>query len=266
MSESASRPIDTSVPHSARIWNYLLGGKDYYEVDRVAGEAYREAFPGIVDIARGQRYFLDRAVQFLAGEAGIRQFLDIGTGLPTQDNTHELAQRVAPEAHIVYVDNDPLVLAHAGALLTSSPEGRTYYVEADVRDPDVILAAAAERLDFSRPVALTMLGVLGHIGDEEQPHAIVRRLVEGLPVGSYVALADGTDTNREFAEAQRRYNEGGSVPYTLRSPDRMVAFFDGLELVEPGVVPLPQWRPQFAEVGAATDITHELCGVGRKLA
>ncbi len=160
--------IDMTVPHSARIWNYWLGGKDNYPVDRAAGDQYREVFPGVIDVARASRQFLTRAVRYLAGEAGVRQFLDIGTGLPTVDNTHEVAQRVAPESRIVYVDNDPLVLTHARALLTSTPQGVTDYIDADLREPDKILEAAAKTLDFTQPIALMLMGIMGHIGDYDE--------------------------------------------------------------------------------------------------
>jgi hypothetical protein len=160
--------IDTTVPHSARVWNYWLGGKDNYPVDRAAGEQFREIFPEIVDAARTSRQFLTRAVRYLAGVAGIRQFLDVGTGLPTADNTHEVAQRVAPDSRIVYVDNDPLVLTHARALLTSTPQGVTENIDADVREPDKIVLAAAKTLDFTQPTALMLLGILGHIGDYDE--------------------------------------------------------------------------------------------------
>src|SRR5215468_5447246 len=155
-----SPKIDTSVPYPARIWNYWLGGKDNYPVDRAAGEEYVKVFPGIVDIARHSRYFPARAVRFLAGDAGIRQFLDVGTGLPTVDNTHEVAQRVAPECKIVYVDNDPLVLVHARALLTSTPEGVCDYIDADLHQPATILTSARHILDFTQPIALMMLGIV----------------------------------------------------------------------------------------------------------
>ncbi len=160
--------IDTSVPHSARVWNYWLGGKDHYPVDRAAGEQFREVFPEIVNAARASRQFLTRAVRYLAGEAGIRQFLDIGTGLPTADNTHEVAQRAAPACRIVYVDNDPLVLTHARALLTSTPEGATDYVDADLREPGKIVEGAARTLDFTQPVALMLMGILGHAADDDE--------------------------------------------------------------------------------------------------
>ncbi|GAA2431835.1 SAM-dependent methyltransferase [Streptomyces macrosporus] len=261
--DDALSRIDTSVPHSARIWNYWLGGKNHYEVDRVAGDQYRETFPGIVDMARGSRGFLVRAVTHLAGEAGVRQFLDIGTGLPTADNTHEVAQRVAPEARIVYVDNDPLVLAHARALLTSSPEGATDYLDADLHDTDTILTQAARTLDFDRPIALMLMGILGHVPDYEVARSIVKRLVDALPPDSYLVLYDGTDTDEALAKAQQDYDEGGSDPYRLRSPEQIAGFFDGLELLDPGVVSTSQWRPGTADLPAEV---KTFGGVGRKTA
>ncbi|WP_433179984.1 SAM-dependent methyltransferase [Actinoallomurus sp. CA-150999] len=255
--------IDTTVPHSARIWNYWLGGKDNYPVDRQAGDEFREVFPGIVDAARAVRHFLARAVRHLAGEVGIRQFLDIGTGLPTVDNTHEIAQRVAPETRIVYVDNDPLVLAHARALLTSTSEGATDYIDADVRDPDRILEAAAATLDFDRPVGLMLLGIMGHIDDPEDPHGIARRLLDALPSGSYLVLNDGTNTDPKRREAHQRYNSGGAIPYHLRSPEEITRFFDGLELLEPGVVPVSQWRPEHSPFGLPPRV-ETLGGMGHK--
>jgi hypothetical protein len=240
--------IDTSVPQSARIWNYWLGGKDYFPVDQAAGDQYREVFPGIVDIARASRGFLTRAVRYLAGEAQIRQFLDIGTGLPTANNTHQVAQQLAPEARIVYVDNDPLVLVHARALLTTSAEGATDYIDADLRDPDRILEEAARTLDFDKPIALMLMGILGHIGDYEEARSIVRGLLASLPSGSYFALNDGTNViSKAFEEAQEGYNRSGAVPYHLRSPEQIAGFFEGLELVEPGVVSCPRWRPDPAD-------------------
>jgi O-methyltransferase involved in polyketide biosynthesis len=262
-----SPKIDVSVPHSARVWNYWLGGKDNYPVDRAAGEQFREVFPQIVDAARASRGFLTRAVGHLAGEAGIRQFLDIGTGLPTADNTHQVAQRVAPQARIVYVDNDPLVLAHARALLTSTPQGVTDYVDADVRDPDRILQAAARTLDFTRPVALMLLGILGHITDYDEARSIVRRLLDALPSGSYLALNDGTNVVNKAVveEAQRAYNQSGAVPYHPRSPEQIAGFFEGLELVEPGVVSCSRWRPDPADLrGGLPPEVDMFGGVGRK--
>ncbi|WP_033526261.1 SAM-dependent methyltransferase [Streptomyces galbus] len=249
--------IDTSVPHSARIWNYWLGGKDNYPVDHAAGDAFRAVFPGITDLARDSRAFLGRAVAFLAGEAGIRQFLDIGTGLPTADNTHEIAQRTAPDSRVVYVDNDPLVLTHARALLTSTPEGATDYVDCDLHDPTTVLREAARTLDLSRPVALTMMQVSGHIADYAEARAIVGSLMDALPSGSWFAFNDSVDTHEANAEATRRYNESGAVPYYLRSPAELAGFFDGLELQEPGVVPLNDWRP-----GPATPVHGEVIALG----
>ena len=236
--------IDTNVPHSARIWNFLLGGTDNYPVDRQAGEQVFAVFPGMVGMVQQSRLMLRRVVRYLAGEAGVRQFLDIGTGLPTADNTHEVAQRAAPESRIVYVDNDPLVLTQARALLTSTPEGVTDYIEADVRDPDAILAEAARTLDFDQPVGLMLMGVLGLVGDYDEARSVVRRLMAALPSGSYLAVYDGTDADPDYAEAIRSYNaRSGGVPYNPRSPELIAGYFDGLELVEPGVVPVTRWRP-----------------------
>ncbi|WP_370024728.1 SAM-dependent methyltransferase [Planotetraspora sp. GP83] len=237
--------IDSTVPHSARVWNYMLGGKDNYLVDRQAGERIREIFPGMVDIARQSRYMLARAVRYLAGEGQLRQFLDIGTGLPTVDNTHEVAQRLAPQSRIVYVDNDPLVLVHAQALLTSTPEGATDYIEADVRDPGTVLRMAAKTLDFGQPTALLLMGILGLVGDYDEARSIADRLMAALPSGSYLALYDGTDTDPAYVEAIGRYNAGsGATPYTPRSPEQIARYFDGLELVEPGIVSVSRWRPE----------------------
>jgi O-methyltransferase involved in polyketide biosynthesis len=260
----AGTAIDTTVPHSARIWNYWLGGKDNYAVDRVAGDEYLKVFPAIADVARAQRAFLARSIRYLAGEAGIRQFLDVGTGLPTADNTHEVAQRVAPQARILYVDNDPLVLAHARALLTSTPEGATAYISADLDDIDTIMAEAAKTLDLAKPVALILHGVLGHVTDNGEAHSIVRSLVDALPSGSYLNLADGTkDSSGGFEQAQEGYNESGAVPYVLRTPPEIASFFDGLELVEPGVVSCPRWRPDATPDGPSADV-DVYGGVGRK--
>jgi hypothetical protein len=257
--------IDASVPNSARIWNYWLGGKDHYPVDRRAGDAYRAIYPEIVDVARASRQFLARAVRYLAGEAQVRQFLDIGTGLPTFNNTHDVAQRVAPDTRVVYVDNDPVVLAHARALLAST-RAVTAYVDADLRDPDTILAAAARTLDFTRPIGLMLLGILGHIDDDDEARSIVRRLLGALPAGSYLTICDGTnDLSEAGVEAQRRYNESGAVPYRLRSAQQIAEFFEGTELVEPGVVSCPLWRPDPVEVrrGLPAEM-DQVAGMGRK--
>jgi hypothetical protein len=257
--------IDTTVAHPARIWNYWLGGKDNYPVDREIGDATVKVYPEIAELARHQRAFLGRAVRYLAGEAGIRQFLDIGTGLPTVDNTHEVAQRVAPESRIVYVDNDPLVLAHARALLTSSAEGATAYIDADLRNPDAILAEAAKTLDFTQPIAITMLGVLIFINDDDEASAIMKRLRDALPSGSYLALTHTTNAihGARTDEAIRIWNEGGSSPMVARSPELIASFFEGMELLEPGLGPLSRWRSEPSPFGDPPEV-DEFAAVGRK--
>jgi hypothetical protein len=256
--------IDDSVPQSARIWNYWLGGKDNYPVDREVADQFREVYPPIIDIARAQRYFLARAVRHLAGEAGIRQFLDIGTGLPTVDNTHEIAQRVVPEARIAYVDNDPLVLMHARALLTSHPDGVTDYVDADLRDTDAVLAGAAKTLDLSRPVGITMLGILGHITDYAEARSIVRRLLDAVPSGSHLVIADGTNLfgGEVYDDAMRIWNSSAEPRYLLRTPAQIAGFFGGLEMVAPGVVSVPLWRPDPSPFEPAE--VDNFGGVGKK--
>ena len=255
--------LDTSVPQTARIWNYWLGGKDNFPVDREVGDQVLEAFPAIVENARASRAFLIRAVRYLAGGAGIRQFLDIGTGLPTANNTHEVAQAVAPECRIVYVDNDPIVLTHARVLLTSTPEGATAYLDADLRDPDKILQEAASTLDFSQPIAVMLMGILGHIPDDGEAQSTVGRLMSGVSSGSYLTMNDGTDTSEEVVEAARIWNESANPTYHLRSPDRIARFFDGLELVPPGIVSPPRWRPEPGPSGLPAEI-DSACGMGRK--
>ncbi|MGF0175630.1 SAM-dependent methyltransferase [Streptomyces sp. Marseille-Q5077] len=255
--------IDTSVPHSARIWNYWLGGKDNYPVDEEAGDAYTAVFPGIVTIARSSRAFLRRNISYLVSEAGIRQFLDIGTGLPTAQNTHEVAQHLAPETRIVYVDNDPMVLAHARALLYSTQEGATAYIDANVTDPDRILAVASETLDFGRPTALILSNILGHVADYDQARSIVTRLMSALPSGSFLSINDGSrGIDPIFEQAQDAYNDSGAVPYNLRTVDEITTFFDGLDLIAPGVVSVTQWRP---EPGLPTaEVVAEHGGLARK--
>ncbi|NGN69451.1 SAM-dependent methyltransferase [Streptomyces sp. A7024] len=255
--------IDPSVPHSARFWNYWLGGKDNYEADRQIADQIAASWPGLVDVARTSRQLLIRAVRHLAGEAGVRQFLDVGTGLPTADNTHEIAQGVAPDASIVYVDNDPLVLAHARALLTSTPEGETAYIDADLHDPETIVATAAKTLDFDRPVALIMMGVLGHVADYEEARSLIRRLMAPLPSGSYLLHYDGTATSPEMIEAQDQYNSSGALPYYVRSPEQIAGFHEGLELVDPGVVMVTEWRPEASQVGSPLRV-DAYGGLGRK--
>ncbi|MUL43789.1 SAM-dependent methyltransferase [Streptomonospora sp. PA3] len=255
--------IDTSVAHSARVWNYWLGGKDNYAADREVGDYVFAAYPEIVEAARADRAFLVRAVTHLAHEEGIRQFLDIGTGLPTHGNTHEVAQAAAPESRIVYVDNDPLVLAHARALLTGTPEGATDYIDADLRDAGTVLRRAGELLDFSRPIALTVLGTMGHLPDTAEAHALVARYMQALPSGSFLALCDGTSTSPGMIEAAERWNATAALPYHLRTPEEIAGFFTGLEPLEPGVVSATRWRPDETDLGTTRD-ADQYCGVARK--
>jgi hypothetical protein len=260
--ESAADEIDVSVPHSARIWNYWLGGNDNFPVDQEAGDQYAETFPGIFDMARASREFIGRVVTYLAAERGIRQFLDIGTGLPTENNTHQVAQRAAPDARIVYVDNDPLVLAHARALLTSRPEGATDYIDADLHEPEHILTQAGRLLDFTQPTALMLMGILGHISDYDEIVSIVQRLLRPLAPGSHLAVYDGTATDPDLLKAQEGYDDTGAVPYRLRSPEQVRGLFGGLDLVDPGVVPIARWRPDPSPI-EPTDV-NAYGGVGRK--
>ncbi|MEU9331590.1 SAM-dependent methyltransferase [Streptomyces sp. NPDC048290] len=253
--------IDTTKPHSARFWNYFVGGKDNYEVDREIGDHIKEIFPGLVDVAVTSRQFLGRAVRHLIVDQGVRQFLDIGTGLPTADNTHEVAQRVAPDARIVYVDNDPIVLTHANALLTSTPEGRTAYLDADLYDPDSVLEAAAGTLDFDQPIALIIMNTLGHVAEYDKARDLVQRLMAGLPSGSYLVISDSTSTSEGMIAASDAYNASGAVPYYVRTVAEIGGFFDGLELLEPGVAQVTAWRPE----SDASDPEVDAYGaVGRK--
>ena len=257
--------IDTTTAHTARVWNYWLGGKDNYPIDREVGDHIYAVLGDIVDDARAARAFLVRVVRHLVGEARIRQFLDIGTGLPTANNTHEVAQATAPECRIVYVDNDPLIMAHARALLTSTPEGVTDYVHADLRDPDTILREAARTLDFTQPIALILLEIVGHILDTDEAHAIVNRLLDALPSGSYLVLCDPTAEVRGevMEEAIRFWNENATPPIRSRSRQELIRFFDSLELMDPGVVSCSLWRPGPSSIGTPVEVNN-FCGVGRK--
>ena len=256
--------IDATVAHSARVWNYWLGGKDNFAADRLAGDRLMEITPDLIVSVRASRAFLGRAVRYLVG-AGIRQLLDIGTGLPTADNTHEVAQAIAPGSRVVYVDNDPIVLVHARALLTSSPEGATDYIDADVRDPDAILRAAARTLDLDQPVAVLLLGTLNFVEDTAEAVTIVRRLMAAVPSGSYLVIGHPTtEVNR--AEAERilaLWNKVGSVRQALRSRTELARFFEGLEMVEPGLVSCTRWRPHPDDPLADVDVP-QFGGVGRK--
>ncbi|MGH3823611.1 MAG: SAM-dependent methyltransferase [Pseudonocardiaceae bacterium] len=257
--------VDTTTAHTARVWNYWLGGKDNYPVDKQVGDQIQAVMPQIVDLARAVRGFLVRAVRYLAAEVGIRQFLDIGTGLPTANNTHEVAQATAPECRIVYVDNDPLIMAHARALLTSTVQGVTDYIHADLRDTGTILQDAARTLDFSQPVALMLLGIMEHIMDDDEAYAIVNRLLDALPSGSYLVLSDPTtDIGGEaMRESIRLWNENATPPITPRSRQQIARFFDRLELLEPGVVPVSLWRPDPSDIGTPVEVNN-FGGVGRK--
>jgi hypothetical protein len=248
MAEPApSSKVDVTVPHSARIWNYWMGGKDNYAVDREAGDAFAAISPDVFELATQSRKFLIRAVNFLATEAGIRQYLDIGTGLPTMDNTHQVAQQAAPDSRVVYVDNDPVVLAHARALLTNTTdEGVTDYIDADFHNPDLIVSDARNILNFTKPIAVMFMGVLGHVADYDEMRSIVARVMSAVPSGSYLVLWDGTDTSEEQVTAAEDYKDTGAVPYIVRSPEQLAACFEGLEMVEPGLVSISRWRPDSA--------------------
>src|SRR6516165_2394585 len=257
--------LDTRHAHSARVYNYWLGGQDNFAADREAAEQAIAANPGIVADVRANREFLARAVRYLAAECGVRQFLDVGAGLPTANNTHQVAQAVAPDARVVYVDNDPLVLVHARALLSSSPEGRTAYVEADLRDSAAIIGQASRSLDLGAPIALMLLIIVHLIPDPEDPYGIVARLVDALPAGSYLVLAHPASDIRaaSMAEMTRRVNERMSGPKaTMRDRAAITRFFDGLELVAPGVVQPQQWRPDPGML-SPPQVTA-WCGVARK--
>jgi hypothetical protein len=237
--------LNTNVPHPARVYDYWLGGKDNFPADAEAAEQAIQAMPTIVESARANRAFLRRAVHFLAAEAGVRQFLDIGTGIPTSPNVHEIAQAVEPTSRIVYVDNDPIVLVHARALLTSTPEGVTDYVDADLRDTGRILAAAARTLDFDQPIGLMLLTIVQLIPDADDPYAIVAELLDALPAGSYLVLSQpAKDVLAEgAAQAAERLSRGMPNPVTLRIQAEIARFFDGLQFVEPGLVPVHHWHP-----------------------
>jgi S-adenosyl methyltransferase len=257
--------FDASVPNPARMWNYWVGGKDNFAADRQAAKQVLQVMPSLPRIARLARRFLIDAVHQLAAEYGVWQFLDIGTGLPTADNTHDVAQRVSPQSRIVYVDNDPVVLTHARALLTSSREGETDYIAADLRDTAAILSGAARTLDFSEPVAVLLIAVLHFIPDADDPYGIVARLMDAVPSGSYLVIAHAArDIQSDaIAEMTRRYNELSPVPVTPRTREQVARFFDGLDMIQPGVVPLRQWWAPEADAGADSGLAG-YCGIGRK--
>jgi hypothetical protein len=243
--------FDTRVPHNARVYNYLLGGKDNFAADREAGERFLAVFPDVVHSVRANRAFLARAVRFLAEDAGIRQFLDIGTGVPTADNTHEVAQGVAPDSRIVYVDNDPIVLSHAKALLKSTPEGACAYIDADLREPEKIVAVAAQTLDFARPVAVMLVAVLQLIADSDDPAGIVGRLMASCAPGSFLTISHpASDLDAALDVATRQFNQSGGQQATNRDRAAVTRLFGGCELVAPGVVRVAEWRPDSELEGA----------------
>jgi hypothetical protein len=256
--------LDADVPHCARVYDYWLGGKDNFAADRAAGEQVIEDCPHIVFSVRANRAFLARAVRFLAGEAGIRQFLDIGCGIPAANNTHEVAQSMAPESRVVYVDNDPIVLTHARALLASHPDGATSYADADLRDPRKILDAAAGLLDLDRPVAVMLMAILHHIDDEDDPYEIVRTLIDAVPSGSYLALSHPASDIDPVSSAKQvsLLSELLEESVTFRARSAVAGFFDGFELVEPGLVQPSKWRPT-SEIEAAVP-AEVWAGVARK--
>lgn len=257
-------PFNSSVAHPARVYNAWLGGKDNYPADEEAARLAATANPQIIPAVRANRAFLGRAVRELS-RAGIRQFLDIGTGIPAADNTHEVAQRADPGARVVYVDNDPVVLAHAQALLVSTPEGATDYLQADLRDVDRILAQARDTLDLSRPVGLMLVAILQYIPDADDPYAIARRLIDALPAGSYLVLSHpasdiGAD---EVSESMRVYNERAAEQAAPRTHAQVSRFFEGTRILDPGVVELPHWRPDTDTISETTPLPM-WCGVGYK--
>ncbi len=260
--------IDTSRPHPARMYDYGLGGKNHFAVDREAAEKVLASWPTARTAARENRAFLGRAVRYLAAEAGIRQFLDVGTGLPTTGNVHEVAQGVAPSSRVVYADNDPLVLAHARALLTSSPDGRTAYIQADLREPSAIVSHPVTRevLDFSQPVALMLVAILHFVPDEDKPAEIIATLLDALPPGSYLAASHSTAEHNpaEMTGMQRAYRQSG-IPAQVRDSDEFARLaFTGLELVPPGVVLVSEWRPEGAGPRPTAAEVGVYGGVARK--
>jgi hypothetical protein len=273
MTESASQEqhtavrlaLDPTVPNPARVWNFWVGGKDHFEADRALADQFSQVVPEMPLIARLTRQFLAETVSQLAA-SGVRQFLDIGTGLPTADNTHEVAQRIAPDSRIVYVDNDPVVLAHARALLTSSPKGKTAYLDADIRDPAKILGRAADTLDFSKPTAVLLIAVLHFVQDSDDPYLIVTTLMDAMPPGSYLAVVHGASDvgSSDMPEAERRYNAQASARFHARDREQISRFFDGLELAGPGLVNLSRWSQAGSGCWSAEADVAGYCALARK--
>jgi hypothetical protein len=262
MNDRVVPAIDTSRAHPARIYDYWLGGKDNFAADREAAELALQAYPELAQAVQSNRAFLGRAVRYLAAH-GVRQFLDIGTGLPAAGNTHEIAQGEAPDSRIVYVDSDPVVLLHAQALLTSASAGACDYIQADLRDWGTIVTGAARTIDLREPVALMLLAVLQFIPDSDDPYGLVSSLVAALPRGSYLVISHPTDDfNPKKGESMKVYNQRSAEQAVLRGQAATGRFFDGLELLEPGVVPVAQWRPD-SDLTAARP-SSMWCGVARR--
>jgi S-adenosyl methyltransferase len=258
--------IDTTVAHPARVYDYWLGGKDNFAADREAGDRVIAVRPSILTDIRANRDFLTRSVRYLAADGGIRQFLDLGTGIPTPPNVHEVAQSAAPQSRVVYVDNDPIVLTHARALLTGSAEGVTAYLDADLRDPEKILQAAQQTLDFTEPIAVIIVGTLHLVSDDEDPYGIVTRLLAATAPGSYLAINHpASDVHAHVAaEGAKQYNRSVSTPQTRRNHAEVSRFFDGLELISPGVVQPHRWRPDPSTSPGPADEVSGWGGVARK--
>jgi hypothetical protein len=257
--------LDTGIPQSARVYDFLLGGKDNYEADRAVGAALIQQAPALPVMVRAQRQLLARMVEYLVVEAGVRQFLDIGTGIPTADNVHEVAQGIAPETRVVYVDNDPIVLAHARALMRSTADGRTAFIQADVREPEAILedATLAGVLDRRQPIALLLIGIVHHLRDDDRPYDVVRRLVDWLPSGSYLGVVTpSADFDPELMRSIAATAERSGIPYVPRGKEETERFFDGLEFVDPAVVPILAWRAQ--RKPRDPNAVHGWAGLARK--
>jgi hypothetical protein len=257
--------LDTGVPQSARVYDFLLGGKDNYEADRGVGAALVAQAPALPIMVRAQRALLARMVRYLVTEAGVRQFLDVGTGIPTADNVHEVAQALAPECRVLYVDNDPIVLTHARALMKSTAQGRTAFIQADVRRPEEILQhpTLPTVIDAARPVALLLIGIVHHLRDDDAPYDVVRTLVDWLPSGSYLGVVTpSADFDPAMMKSLAATAERSGIPYVPRSKAETEQFFAGLELVDPGVAPILGWRPD--EAPADANAVHGWAGLARK--
>jgi hypothetical protein len=260
-------PLDETIPHSARVWNYWLGGTDNFAADRAVADEFTRFYPDITVVARSSRAFLSRAVTHLVADRGIRQLLDVGSGLPAVDTTHEAAQRVAPETRVVYVDSDPMVLAHGRRLLTGTPAGATQLIDADLLDPERVLTLAGrDTLDLTRPVGLILMNVLGHVSDLDAAGDLARRLLAGLPSGSYLVTADGTNVldGPAFEEAIGVWNANAPLSYHLRTPEQLATYLTGLEVLEPGLVPCARWRPAPGATAADLREVDEFGAVARK--